>query len=238
MPSKIRVLLSFARFADSWLFWRVFQIKTEDIGQMTLEHLTQPGYYIGAEVQTVRLFTPQYRKNYTYYFQQIEELWRTTFNTTTYNNNHHGKAYAYGKVDIANSNEYIPFQNDTIINSMYSDDVKTKFINLMNELDPTGVFRAGSVVRMLGLSTDKYSIQQYNNDTCYYPNVDATCYSSCCSRQYVKGLRFRLSPSSYICKPRLNQTFNTVCTSDCDCIAGMKCQSSIFSSFRKVCIPQ
>jgi hypothetical protein len=83
----------------------------------------------------------------------------------------HGKAYGYGQTDDGQiSNEFLLFQNDTLIESI-------KCVEIKNLYDPSGLFRAGSVIHMLGLTARKYTPKQ-NNGNAWYCNSD--CFSNCC----------------------------------------------------------
>ena len=83
--------------------------------------------------------------------KQIEDRWRNSFPEASI---HHGKQFGYGATKYEGINEmsFSPYQNDHILDTVYTEDVKLTFLEKMTKYDPKGVFRAGNALRMLGIS--------------------------------------------------------------------------------------
>ena len=144
------------------LDWRLFQVEENE---MTLEHLV-PGTYVGFEFHSLHSDTDP---TYTTYFTLLEEMWRMEFPEGQI---HHGKQYGYAAVNTIHEVDemvYHPFQNDAILDSVYSDQVKATFLEKMATYDPQGIFRAGAALRMLGISNIKY--EPYNGLTEEYVSL-------------------------------------------------------------------
>ena len=127
--------------------WRLFQVGANE---MTLEH-HKPGTHVGFEYHALkRESDPAYNN----YLKQIEDRWRNSFPEGSI---HHGKQFGYGatkkkKYEGNNDMAFSPYQNDDILDAVYTENVKLTFLEKMTKYDPKGVFRAGNALRMLGIS--------------------------------------------------------------------------------------
>jgi len=125
---------------------RLFEVGPDE---MLLEH-HQTGTYVGFEFHALQRENDQV---YTEYLTLIENKWYESFPNSQI---HHGKQFGYDIVEIDDDTTvYSPFQNDAILDAVYSEEVKVAFVEKMNKYDPNGIFRAGSALRMLGLSAVK-----------------------------------------------------------------------------------
>jgi hypothetical protein len=97
-----------------------------------------------------------------------------------------GKEYAYGTIPGLGDDEglYYPYQNDAILDKIFSQNVRERFLASMETHDPDGLFRAGSMLRLLGVSEEKYTPKQYVGGNCKQYG-DAECLSSCCNEKGV-----------------------------------------------------
>jgi hypothetical protein len=154
------------------LEWRIITIKP---GTLLLEHMI-PGKYISLELVNIQDTTPQ--QYYLPYFKQLEDTWYASIGAIRGQIPiHHGKSWGLDYVSGL-TNPYA-FQNSAQISNTYTTAVKNAFIDKMNNYDPTGLFRGGEGLRMLGLSsTVKFEPRGSQGDHC---NVDAECIDSCCT---------------------------------------------------------
>jgi hypothetical protein len=153
------------------LEWRIITIKP---GTLMLEHMA-PGKYISLELVNVKDTTPQ--QYHLPYFKQLEDVWYAAFSATPGAIPiHHGKSWGLSTFGSL-ANPY-PFQNTAMVNGQYSSGVRSAFIAAMNNYDPSGLFRGGEGLRMLGLSSIGYEPRGTHDDKC---DVDAQCVDGCCT---------------------------------------------------------
>ena len=125
---------------------RLFKVGSDE---MLLEHY-QTGTYVGFEFHALQRENDQV---YARYLTLIENRWHESFPNSQI---HHGKQFGYDMVESDDDTTvYSPFQNDAILDAVYTEEVKVAFLEKMNKYDPKGIFRAGSALRMLGLSAVK-----------------------------------------------------------------------------------
>lgn len=173
---------------------------------MLLEHL-EPGRYLALENMAL-LVNNDYE--YSAYYRQLEDIWFGLFPGTI----HHGKAYGYGPIDGLSTAESpdieFPFQNDDILDSVYTEEVRSAFLEKMQYHDPSGTFRAGSVLRMLGVTEKKYTPKQFAGDRCENFQNDQ-CLSGCCN--IIWG------PAVDTCRS-IDKAAGERCSTDCECASG------------------
>jgi hypothetical protein len=124
--------------------WRIFQVLPDE---MLLENLRPGKAHLNVEVWTIRL---EGRYDFSRYFAELEELWHTKFPGGGI---HLAKQYGFGPIEgVGEAGDVFPFQDDAMLDSVFSEQTKSDFLAAMDRYDPEGVFRAGSVLRLLGRS--------------------------------------------------------------------------------------
>jgi hypothetical protein len=156
--------------------WRIFDVKEDEL---QLEMLS-PGTYLAFESIALILDNDI---RYSKYHRILEALWMGLVPGGSFN---FGKEYAYGSIPGLGDDKglYYPYQNDAILDKIFSQDVRERFLASMEEHDPDGLFRAGSMLRLLGVSEEKYTPKQYVGGSCKQYG-DAECLSSCCNKKGV-----------------------------------------------------
>jgi hypothetical protein len=193
--------------------WRIFEVADDE---MLLEHL-QPGRYLNVELWTFRL---EDKYNFSRHYAELERLWRAQFPGGGI---HHSKQYAFGPVEgVGQAGDLFPFQDEAILDSVYPPQVRADFLAAMDLYDPKGVFRAGSVLRLLGLTDQKYSQKQFVGDTC---RSNSVCFSGCCD-QVLLGDNTCVTT---------DKDEGEACSADCECVAGTKCKRTLSSLSAKNC---
>ena len=153
--------------------------------EMELEHLS-PGMWLGMEMNTVSDSGPNMK--YSRYFAELEDIWRKAFRE---NGIHLGKAYAFGRVNRnkatvtpSQSHDELPFQDERVLQNVFPDSVRDRFVRLMRQYDPSETFKAGSLLHLLGLTGDRYArpalakCQGFGAQTC---GVGQCCMGNGCS---------------------------------------------------------
>ena len=197
------------------LEWRLFDVKADE---MTLESLS-PGTYLGWEKLSLLVDDDVL---YSKYHKQLEDDWRAMYPGGGV---HVGKAYAYGPVPGINGGGLeFPFQDESILDSVFSAATKSDFISKMNDHDPSGVFKAGSMLRLLGINDINYTPKQYNGDSCEAFG-DAECLSDCC--------RTPIFSKDYCVAKSKNP--DDSCVSDCECVVNTSGNPCRWFWFRKKC---
>mmetsp|Transcript_54982 Transcript_54982/g.116859 ORF Transcript_54982/g.116859 Transcript_54982/m.116859 type:complete len:311 (+) Transcript_54982:226-1158(+) len=132
--------------------WRIYTVTVEE---MVLEHLEPRKYVL---VENTALFV---NNDYEYwaYYKQLEDVWRSLYPDNDAGAIHHGKTYGYGRVPGMGNGSGLefPFQDDSIVDDVFGDAVRDRFVPLMERYDPTGTFRAGSALCMLRLTSAWYT---------------------------------------------------------------------------------
>ena len=184
------------------LQWRMFQVGQDE---MVLEHLSQ-GAYLSIEVVAAGADEND-SGSYSTYFRRLEDMWRDMY---PLGGIHHGKPYGYGSIPGIGDPKVnlFPFQDDDIVESIYSETVRANFIQKMQEYDPSGTFRAGSGLRMLGLTDKKYTPKQFVGDSCELFQ-DGQCISGCCQSSVFLDDQ---------CIPARQKKTGESCNADCECM--------------------
>jgi len=189
------------------LEWRVFTVEPDE---MTLEHLT-PGKYLSFELSALRAGKDGLAPSR--YLMALQEQWRERYPDAAI---HHGKGYGYQNLPGYGSPEdAVQYQNDDILDSVYTRAVREAFKQKMLQYDPTGTFAAGSFLRLLGMTTDKFTPKQYVGDQCLdFGNDD--CISGCCDRVFFSAI-------NNVCLPT-GKNANESCSETCECLPGLSCK--------------
>jgi hypothetical protein len=143
--------------------------------KMLLENLS-PGTYVAFETEDIKGLFPGGGQRAV--FQRLERFWKSV-NEQAAPSVHVGKEYAYSKLDCL-ADPYA-FQDTTAISNVYATAVKKKFLQAMSQYDPRGLFRAGSALRLLGISTVTFDPRNNLGEAC---TDSSDCYGSdlcCCS---------------------------------------------------------
>jgi hypothetical protein len=151
--------------------WRIFDVKEDEL---QLEILP-PGTYLAFENIALIL---ENDIAYSRHHRILEAMWLGLVPGGSFN---FGKEYAYGQIPGLGDDDglYFPYQNDAILDKIFSPDVRAGFLASMQQHDPDGLFRAGSMLRLLGVSEEKYTPKQYVGGSCKQWG-DAECLSACC----------------------------------------------------------
>jgi hypothetical protein len=192
--------------------WRIFQVAPDE---MLLENLEPNRSFMNVEVWTIRL---EDRYDFSRYFAALQTMWQTQFPGGGV---HIAKQYAFGPVEgVGQQGDVFPFQDDEALDSVFSEQTKSDFVAAMDLHDPDGVFRAGSVCRLLGLTDKKYTPKQFDGDKC---KSDAGCFSGCCDLALCAATGKGAGES---------------CSANCECAdEGSTCKRSLSSrSLTKTCV--
>jgi len=188
-----------SRRSSSWypnlpIEFRLFTVREDEL---LLENLS-PGRYLAYENFDLTL-----RRNvhYSKFHKELQDMWRSMYPGGGV---HVGKEFGFGHVEgIGSEDDLYPFQDDAILDSVYSQPTRDAFIAKMNELDPSGTFSAGSTMRLLGLTTNKFTPRELTGGTCVeFGHVE--CFSGCCM------------PGEGVCVPS-NKKVGDECRQDCEC---------------------
>jgi len=190
------------------LDWRVITVQSDE---MLLENLS-PGKWLSWEYFTLSVDGDTTENNY---LKQLEDMWRNSYPDAQV---HLGKTYAYGSVAGVGK---FPFQDDSVLDNIYTQAVKENFKASMDKYDPSGTFRAGSVLRLLGETSSKYTPKQYIGDSCE-ADEDAECINGCCDFQWNIFVEDTCQ--------RNDKSKNERCGRSCEC-ASNKCRWKLFKGF-------
>jgi len=193
------------------LDWRVITVQPDE---MLLDNLS-PGKWLSWEYFT--LFVDGDTTD-TKYLKQLEDMWRSSYPGAQV---HLGKAYGFGTVEgVGDKDEEFPFQDDSILDNVFTPAVKQEFKSKMDQYDPSETFRAGSVLRLLEETDSKYTPKQFLGHTCE-AYEDAECLSGCCDYKFL---------ATDVCV-RSDKPKNERCERDCEC-GSNNCR---WYWFKKVC---
>lgn len=189
------------------LEWRVYTVQPNE---MTLEHLT-PGKYVSADLLALRVGSDGLASSR--HLMALQEMWRERFPGTAI---HHSKGYGYQRLPgYGHPGDAVQYQNDEVLDSVYSLEVRKAFKAKMQQYDPTGVFAAGSFLRLLGMTDDKFTPKQYNGDGCFEWG-DNDCISGCCDKVLFDSV-------NHVCLP-IGKGLNEECSETCECSPGLSCR--------------
>lgn len=188
--------------------WRVYTVRPDE---MTLEHLS-PGKYVSLEMFTLRVGDDGLVSSR--YLKAVEDRWRELFPNAAI---HHGKGYGYQNLPgYGGPDDAVQYQDDEILDSVYTPEVQEAFKEKMLEYDPLGTFSAGSFLRLLSMTTYKFTPKQYNGDKCL-DFGDSDCISGCCDRVLFNSI-------NNICISSGDKDLDERCSESCECRDRLTCK--------------
>lgn len=195
--------------------WRILTVKPE--GHQLLEHLS-PGMWLAVEI--ISHFDMTASKAHLPVFQRLEQLWRDKAPSEV--RIHHGKAHAYAPPPQQPTQStataiQVPFafQNKIILDETYSENIRASFVSAMTAYDPKGLFRAGSLMQLLHLSSELFDVRGSPGQKC---NRRDDCMSTCCCTDPVTCI-FPLSKYGMCTEaPKAN---GSPCSMGCECISDL-----------------
>ena len=190
------------------LEWRVYTVQPDE---MTLEHL-MPGKYVSMEQTALKVGSDGLVA--LRYLHALQVRWRELYPNAAI---HHGKGYGYKNLPgYGMSEDVVQYQDDDILDSVYNMTVRQAFQEKMEEFDPSGTFAAGSFLRLLGLTTDKFTPKQYVGDSCFdFGNGD--CISGCCDTTFFSTI-------NDVCLAAGSKALEEACRESCECSPGLTCK--------------
>ena len=193
--------------------WRIITVDA-DTTDVVLEHLT-PGRYVSFEIVNLRDVREE-RNVHASVFASLETAWNTVVAGGT-PAAHHGKEWGYAT--LGSLPRPYPFQNNAMANRFYSSATRSAFISVMNSYDPTGVFRAGEGLRLLGLVSTKFDTRNFGQESSQFPGCttwgNSWCFSGCCNKDNI-FVNFNQ------CTEKKSGLFGK-CYTKCQCTGGRNC---------------
>ena len=209
------------RLPSNPISFRFMKVKSTDV--FILNTLPK-GRYISLEF-TVPRFLGDRSEPFTPYLQGVENTWRkfSLEHCKTKLQYHTGKEWGYG--NIPNLPRPYPFQSDRIALDFFTERQRKKFLGFAYSYDPDGVFRAGELARMLGISKVRFDPRHTSKEETQASATScrafggAECLSQCCCKNIFScsSKKFRQ------CTVSGRQT-SEKCAVDCNCASG-KCRS-------------
>lgn len=190
------------------LEWRVYTVNPDE---MTLEHLL-PGKYVSIDLLALRAGDDGLASSR--YLKALQDKWLEMYPDTAI---HHAKGYGYQNLPgYGNPEDAVQYQDDNILDSVYNLTVRTAFTEKMEQYDRSGTFAAGSFLRLLGLTPDKFTPKQYVGDKCFdFGNDD--CISGCCDTTFFSLI-------NHLCLAGSSKGLDEACHESCECSPGLTCK--------------
>lgn len=182
---------------------RLFTVARDDV--FILNYLPK-GRYIAIECTVPRGLDDR-EERLSKFLQGVEGVWneyakRASPSKLQY---HVGKEWGFGRIDGL-PNPY-PFQSDVKAKMFFTQKQREKFLSIANMYDPNGVFRAGELARLLGVSDVKFDPRRGNREESQGASTscstfgDAECISGCCCEDAIWCWQGKDQCSSGRCKP-------------------------------------
>jgi hypothetical protein len=217
-----------AKSSSTWfptlpIEWRYVDVTA---GTQLLEHLT-PGRWIAMEI--VNAWDATVEQAHLPYFLQLEQLWKASAPGPVAI--HHGKSWGLDYSSYSATTPF-PFQNQTVISSIYSTAIKSTWISKMRQYDPSGIFSSGAALQMLGLNTVGFDPIQTTTPS----NVGSCTVNSQCAPVSGAEPQGCCCTNVNLCKVPTTQDLNSCsvvrvglgqkCRMDCECQGGLTCAFS------------
>lgn len=206
------------KFPTSPVTFRFLTVSRDDV--FLLNYLPK-GRYLAIEF-TVQKGQDDRDQEFAPFLREIENLWQkfTQRHTARRLQYHTGKEWGYG--DIVGLPRPYPFQSDVIARNFFTDAQRSEFLKLANQYDPNGVFRAGELGRMLGISTAKFEPRRVTREESQGASTSCKtfgnmeCLSKCCCKNLFscRGGGFRKCTISGIAS-------GNRCKVNCSCASGI-----------------
>ncbi len=179
-----RIAESDRRFPYIPVTWRFLTVASDDV--FILNYLPA-GRYIGMEV-TVPRDANKRDEPFSPYLRDLEGIW----NNLSMQRNGRPLVYhiqkEYGHANIPGLPQPYPFRSDATANAFFTPAQRSRFLTVANQYDPDGVFRAGELARLLGVSDVKFEPRRGNQEESQGASTgcktfrNPECLSSCCCR--------------------------------------------------------